>query len=193
MAVTTTLATFERYAQAAGAHVTRADSEEAAAAAILAGSTGPVRCTPEVRARYAVVCRALGEAGVRVEVAGEDGGDEADRSSLAAALAGGIGIVAAHAGVSETGSVLLADDALAARLLGMLADVCVVLLPASAVVASLDDAGSILAELDRNGHRYLSLVTGPSRTADIERVLTIGVQGPRALHIIVIEETGSPT
>jgi L-lactate dehydrogenase complex protein LldG len=31
----------------------------------------------------------------------------------------------------------------------------------------------------------VSLVTGPSRTADIERVLTIGVQGPKALHIVL--------
>jgi L-lactate dehydrogenase complex protein LldG len=32
----------------------------------------------------------------------------------------------------------------------------------------------------------VSLVTGPSRTADIERVLTIGVHGPRALHVVVL-------
>ena len=33
---------------------------------------------------------------------------------------------------------------------------------------------------------YLTLTTGPSRTADIERVLTIGVQGPRAVHLVVV-------
>jgi len=43
----------------------------------------------------------------------------------------------------------------------------------------------------RAGHRYISFVTGPSRTADIERVLTIGVQGPKALHIILIATEGS--
>jgi L-lactate dehydrogenase complex protein LldG len=33
----------------------------------------------------------------------------------------------------------------------------------------------------------LSITTGPSRTADIERVLTIGVHGPKELHLLVIE------
>ena len=93
-----------------------------------------------------------------------------------------------RAGVAETGSVVLADDALTPRLLGMLADLCLILLPAADIMPSLDEVGNLLHELEREGRRYVSLVTGPSRTADIERVLTIGVQGPKALHIIVLSE-----
>jgi L-lactate dehydrogenase complex protein LldG len=38
--------------------------------------------------------------------------------------------------------------------------------------------------------RYLACVTGPSRTADIERVLTIGVHGPRRLLIVAVDGPG---
>lgn len=104
----------------------------------------------------------------------------------AARLAGSVGIIAAIAAVAETGSVLPADETLPTRLLGMLADTVFVLLPAGRVLPSLDEMGEMLDRLSREGHRYLSMVTGPSRTADIERVLTIGVQGPKVLHVIVM-------
>ena len=53
----------------------------------------------------------------------------------------------------------------------------------------LEDAGERLQKLTKTGsdqRPYISLVTGPSRTADIERTLTIGVQGPKSLCVIVI-------
>jgi L-lactate dehydrogenase complex protein LldG len=130
----------------------------------------------------------VGRSGLVVLIAEEVAGQEPDRSAAAMALAGGAGVVLARGGIAETGSIALAYDGLAPRLLSMLSEVCVALLPASAIVPSLDEAGALLAELERAGHRYVSLVTGPSRTADIERVLTIGVQGPKALHIIVLTE-----
>jgi L-lactate dehydrogenase complex protein LldG len=36
------------------------------------------------------------------------------------------------------------------------------------------------------GPSYATFVTGPSRTADIERQLTIGVQGPAAMHVVFV-------
>jgi L-lactate dehydrogenase complex protein LldG len=178
---------FERYARTAGAQVSIV-ADEASAASLVAGLVdGRLTCTAAVQHRYPDLCRALESAGLAGAIAEEIAESQPDRSALAAALAGGTGLVLARAGVAETGSVVLADDALAPRLLGMLADLCIVLLPASAILPGLDEAGSLLAELDQAGHRYVSLVTGPSRTADIERVLTIGVQGPKALYIIVTE------
>jgi L-lactate dehydrogenase complex protein LldG len=82
----------------------------------------------------------------------------------------------------------MAEDALAPRLVEMLTSVCVAVLPVSAIIPSLDEAGDVLARLERDGHRYLSFVTGPSRTGDIEMVLTVGVHGPKALHILILED-----
>ena len=49
---------------------------------------------------------------------------------------------------------------------------------------------SWLADADPARMNYLSMITGPSRTADIERVLTIGVHGPVRLIIIFVDELG---
>jgi L-lactate dehydrogenase complex protein LldG len=64
-----------------------------------------------------------------------------------------------------------------------------VLVRAGTLFSMLEDAGKLLQQLTKTGpdqRHYISLVTGPSRTADIERTLTIGVQGPKALCVIVV-------
>jgi L-lactate dehydrogenase complex protein LldG len=177
------LASFERYARAIGAQVSVVSDEAQAAQAIAGSAEGPIRCAGAVSERYPGLIYALEATGRTISIA-EDV-SEPDRSELAASLAGGVGVTLAHAGIAETGSLVLADDALVPRLLSMLADVCVVLVQETTLVRGLDEAGALLYELNAQGHRYVSLVTGPSRTADIERVLTIGVQGPKALHIVL--------
>jgi L-lactate dehydrogenase complex protein LldG len=182
---TTLVEIFERYAGVAGAQVLIVADNRSAAAVIVAAGHEPITCTAAVREFFPGIYRALEETGHRPAVAEEVAASQPNRSELAIALSGGTGVVLAQAGVAETGSLVLADDGLAPRLLSMLADVCVVLLRSSAIVPGLDEAGALIDGFGRTGHRYISLVTGPSRTADIERVLTIGVQGPKALHVVV--------
>lgn len=178
---------FTQYAQGVGAQVTCVARAAEAATLLVHGLTSPLTCTAAVRARYPALLQVLGSAGP-IRVAEDLAAVEPQPAALAVQLAGAAGVVLARAGVAETGSLLLADDALAPRLLSMLVDTCFVLLPAAAILPDLEAAGALLEHLSAAGHRYLSLVTGPSRTADIERVLTIGVQGPKALHIIIVTE-----
>ena len=72
-----------------------------------------------------------------------------------------------------------------------------VLVSEDKLVPMLDDAAGMLLRLARGGadqRHYMSFVTGPSRTADIERTLTIGVQGPKTLCVIIVanEEEAKP-
>lgn len=93
----------------------------------------------------------------------------------------------AEAGIAATGSLLLDLPDPVDRGATALAPVHAVLLRADSIVPDLAALAPRMKELLGSGRGYLSLTTGPSRTADIERVLTIGVHGPKELHIILLE------
>jgi L-lactate dehydrogenase complex protein LldG len=96
------------------------------------------------------------------------------------------GVVAGELGIAETGSVLVVEEELSDRLVSMMSEDLVVLLRADGIETSLDAATEWLAG-SRPMPRYVVLLTGPSRTADIERSLTIGVQGPSTTRIVLVE------
>ncbi len=101
------------------------------------------------------------------------------------------GLSGAELAIAETGSVLLAENSLEARVVGMLTLTHFVLVREETLLPMLEDAGILLQQLTKAGpdqRHYISLVTGPSRTADIERTLTIGVQGPKALCVIIVRK-----
>jgi len=101
------------------------------------------------------------------------------------------GLSGAELAIAETGSVLIAENTLEARVVSMLTLTHFVLVGQDKLVPMLDDAAVMLQQLARVGsgqRRYMSFVTGPSRTADIERTLTIGVQGPKTLCVILVAE-----
>ena len=120
---------FMRQAIPAGGQVTIADGATSAALLIAGMAKGQVKCSAAVSKDHPEVYSILEAEGKVESINDEIAGGEEDRTRLATTLAGGVGVVVAAAGVAETGSVVLADDSLSARLLSMLADICVVLLP----------------------------------------------------------------
>jgi L-lactate dehydrogenase complex protein LldG len=101
------------------------------------------------------------------------------------ARAADLGVSAAAFGVAETGSVCHDATAVAPRLVSLVPPVHVVFLASDSIVPGIAEALDHAARAFERGS--FSFITGPSRTADIERVLTIGVHGPARLVIIAID------
>lgn len=97
------------------------------------------------------------------------------------AAAAKIGITEADCAIAATGTLLGDSTAVAQRLASTLPSIHIALVALGNLRESLADA---LAQFDPRRARYLAAITGPSRTADIERVLTIGVHGPVRLIIV---------
>jgi L-lactate dehydrogenase complex protein LldG len=97
-----------------------------------------------------------------------------------------VAITRGLAGIASLGSVLLAESRREDRLLALLSFRHVVVLPAAALVPNTAAIAPLMRRwLGR--HRFITAVTGPSRTSDIERVLTIGVHGPPELVIVLVD------
>jgi L-lactate dehydrogenase complex protein LldG len=93
-------------------------------------------------------------------------------------------------GVAETGSVLLEAREDQARLLSLTAAMHVVLLPVDRIVPDLLDVRN---RWDASDRLAFTLITGPSKTADIELQLVKGVHGPAQLHILLTAAGEQPT
>lgn len=94
-------------------------------------------------------------------------------------------VTVAAFGVAESGNVAVVGSA-EDRAACFLAEHLLLLLHVEDLVPTLDAALERVAALVAGGARYVTLMTGPSRTADIERVLTVGVHGLTALTIVVV-------
>ena len=94
-----------------------------------------------------------------------------------------VGISTAQAGIAETGTLILDSACERHRLVSLVPPVHIAIINASAIVATLADALTLLQQKEISP--AITFITGPSRTADIELTLTIGVHGPQDLYVIV--------
>lgn len=94
------------------------------------------------------------------------------------------GIGPAVAGIAETGTLMVASGPTTPYTLNFLPDNHVAVLKTIDVVGAYEDAWR---RIGRPLPRTVTLITGPSRSSDIERTVTIGVHGPLRLHIILTD------
>ncbi len=101
-----------------------------------------------------------------------------------------VGLSAAFAGVAETGTLMLLSGPDNPSTLNFLPDTHIVLLPAARMVGNLEAAWQRLRDARGSAllPRTVNLVTGPSRTGDIEQKLEMGAHGPRRQLIVIVED-----
>ena len=100
-----------------------------------------------------------------------------------------VSLTPALAAIAETGTLMLTSGPERPTTLNFLPETHIVLLTADQVVGGMEEAWAKLRERYGRGvmPRTVNLVTGPSRSADIEQTLQMGAHGPRRLHIILID------
>ncbi len=99
-----------------------------------------------------------------------------------------IGLTVADYGIGETGTLVLDSANEELRLATMISEIHVAVIPKSRIRATAEDMYAELKGYMSQKPNYLAFVTGASRTADIERVLALGVHGPLELHILILED-----
>ena len=100
-----------------------------------------------------------------------------------------VGLTSCEALVARTGSIVVAPATASGRRLSIYPDQHVVLARPSQVVPEIGDAlRAVQARYGAHLPSMLSLTTGPSRTADIEKTLVLGAHGPRRLSLFLLED-----
>jgi L-lactate dehydrogenase complex protein LldG len=103
------------------------------------------------------------------------------------AAASKVGISQVDWALANTGSLVQDATLVERRLVSTLPLIHIALVATDCILA---DMPAVLAKESPARSAYISFITGPSRTADIERVLTIGVHGPERLVIVCVDELG---
>lgn len=180
-------ATFERFEAALAANnglarlVPVAELAEAVAAVVRELPEGRrAVVSPDVEPWRGAVDQGLHEAGA-----------EALRPEPAAwrteAEAADLGITSAALAVASTGSILIVPGPNHPRVASLLPAAHLAILPASRLVAGLEE---VMPEVRRVAATSSApvLITGPSKTSDIEMTMVFGVHGPKMLRVILVDE-----
>ena len=107
----------------------------------------------------------------------------------AKALQADVGITGVEFAIAETGTAVLSSDSETGRLVGLAPPVHIVIVKRGQVLPSLDELFLLRKWQSINGlaPQYASLISGPSRSADIEYTLVTGVHGPGDVRMVLVD------
>ena len=129
--------------------------------------------------------------GLRDLLEGRDDIEVLAFDNAATAATADLGITGARAAVALTGSLVVDSGRAGGRTASLLPPVHLALVCEESIVATPGDHWRSLNASAMPSN--LVQITGPSRSADIELIITLGVHGPRELHVAVLSTDGPPT
>ena len=97
-----------------------------------------------------------------------------------------VGITGVYCAIAETGTLMLLSGKDTHPVTSLLPDTHIAVVPAARVLRSMEDGWDLLRREHGALPRQVAFVSGPSRTADIEMTLVLGIHGPYRVHIIVV-------
>jgi L-lactate utilization protein LutC len=91
--------------------------------------------------------------------------------------------------VAETGSVVLLSSPESPTTLNFLPDYHIAIVKSSQLVRHMEDVWTEFRQLPGGIPRTINLISGPSKTADVEQTLQVGAHGPRSFHVVFVEQS----
>jgi L-lactate dehydrogenase complex protein LldG len=99
-----------------------------------------------------------------------------------------VGLTVAFAGIAETGTLMLLSAPETPTTLAFLPETSLVVLPTERILRAYEDGFALLRQEHGPLPRSINLITGPSRSGDIEQTLQLGAHGPRRLCVFLVDE-----
>ena len=95
------------------------------------------------------------------------------------------GITSADFALADTGTLVMLSSRQEARMVSLLPPVHIAVVPRERILTGLDELFTLLPD-PSSATSSMVLITGPSRTADIEQILVRGVHGPGEIHVVIV-------
>lgn len=99
-----------------------------------------------------------------------------------------VGITGCFCAIAETGSLMLLSGPQTFASAALLPETHIAVVPVSRIVAGLEDAFALVRSERGELPRATNIISGPSRTGDIEQTIVLGAHGPYRVHVILVND-----